>query len=160
MSKLVIDPFSAKLAALSGGSGLIDLLLVYSPETAFSLIGTYGDEGRAAYSHFTSTGDLVFPVTYGLLLSLAMSWLLQRGTAATSRLRLLNLLPVAAWAFDWLENAMILTLLGQYPDRPVVVAWIASFATLAKWLMSALTVLCLLGALGLWWKARTSGKRA
>jgi hypothetical protein len=157
ISQLVIDPFSTKLAALSGGSGLIDLMLTYSPETAFHLIDTYGTEGRAAYSHFTATADFAFPVVYGLLLSLALSWLLVRGTVTTSRLRLLNLLPVAAWLFDWLENAMILMLLSQHPTQSPLIGGISGVATSAKWLMSALTLLALSTAMVLWWKTSRQG---
>lgn len=150
ISQTVIDPFSAKLAALSGGSSLIDLKLAYSPETAFGLIESYGNEGRAAYSQFTATADVVFPVTYGLLLGLALSWFLQRGTAPGSRLRILNLVPLAAWAFDWLENAMILTMLGQYPDQSQLIGRIAGLATSTKWAMSAVTLLSLALAVILW----------
>jgi hypothetical protein len=158
ISQIIIDPFTARLEALSGGSGLIDMLLTYSPETAFGLIESYGEAGRTAYSYFTATGDVIFPVAYGLFLSLLLSWLLLRGTSPDSRLRLLNLVPMAAWAFDWLENVMILTMLGQYPNQSLLLAGASSLATSAKWAMSAVTFLALVAALVLLAKAKLQSR--
>lgn len=154
ISQLAIQPFSERLAGLSGGSGLIDLKFGYTPQFVHELIATYGDEGRAAYRRFTSTYDVVFPVAYSLLLSLLISWLLARGTPADSRLRLLNLVPLGAWAFDWLENAFIIALLSRFPDQSPLIAWLASLATTTKWAFSALTLIIFVLAVTLALKVR------
>lgn len=143
LSQLAVQPFSEQLAQMSGGSGLIDLKLSYTPEAVFGLIDTYGDEGRAAYRYFTATSDLVFPVAYGLFLSLLVSWLLKRGTRDGSRMRMLNLVPLGAWVFDWLENGFIVTMLTSYPDRSNGIAFLAAFSTAAKWAFSAATIIVL-----------------
>lgn len=131
---LVIVPrLQATLETLSGGAGPIDLLLTYTPEQVYALLTSFGDEGRQAYRQFAMTSDLLYPVVYGLFFCLLISWLFRRGLVPGSPWHRLNVLPMGAWVFDWLENIHIVALLSQYPDTLPTVARMASLCTSVKW---------------------------
>jgi hypothetical protein len=61
---VIVPKVQSKLEARSGGTGFVDMLFSYTPEKAYSMIGSYGDEGRALYRTFTSTADFVYPVVF------------------------------------------------------------------------------------------------
>jgi hypothetical protein len=147
-STLIIPPFSARLEASSGGQGPIDLLYSYSPDQVYGMVAAYGDAGRAYYHGFVLSYDLAFPVIYSLFLSLLIAWLLDRGTTSASRLNLLNLLPLGAGLFDWMENIQIASMLQSFPQTPQTTAQLGSLFTSFKWGFSALSLLALLIAAG------------
>jgi hypothetical protein len=62
----------------------------YTPEKAYSMIASYGDEGRPLYRTFALTGDVIYPVVYSILFSLIISWLFQRSFASNSKLQMLS----------------------------------------------------------------------
>lgn len=129
----IVPNLQGKLEASSGGTGPIDLLLAYTPETAYSMIKSYGDESRAAYRRFAMTSDVAYPVVYSVFFGLVITWLFRRSFAADSKLQLLNVVPLGAWLFDWLENIHIVTLLTTYPEMSSTVARFASLFTSVKW---------------------------
>lgn len=143
---VIVPTIQGQLEARSGGNGIIDVLFFYTPEQAYSMIASYGDEGRAMYRTFAMTGDILYPVVYSLFFSLFITWLFQRGFAPTSKMHLLNVVPLGAWLFDWLENIHIVTMLTLYPSTPTLVATLASFCTMIKWGFGvAATVVILIG---------------
>ena len=142
---LVLVPMvQSKLEASSGGTGFVDMLFSYAPETANAMVGSYGDLGRALYLTFTSTADMIYPVAYSIFFSLLLSWLLQRGFKSESKWQLLNVIPFGVMAFDWLENASLLILLSQYPSRPFGVMEFSSLCTTLKWCVGMLAILVVL----------------
>jgi len=112
----------------------LDLLFFYTPERAYSMIGSYGEDGRAMYRIFELTVDVVWPLVYTLALSLTITWLLQRGIAGDNRAQFLNVMPLGAWLFDLLENSSIVVMLSVFPERPALLAWVATGCTMAKWI--------------------------
>jgi hypothetical protein len=141
---VILPQRQAKMEAASGGTGLIDLLLFYTPEKVYSLIASYGDQARLAYRNFELTGDIVYPIVYTLFFSLAITWLFQRGFASNSSVHKYNVVPFGAWFFDLLENLSIVAMLSVFPSTPALLAWIAAIFTLLKWLFVVPTVLLLL----------------
>ena len=141
---VIVPTIGSKLEARSGGSGPIDLLFSYTPEKAYSMIASYGDEGRTLYRTFAMTGDIIYPVVYSILFSLLISWLFQRGFASNSKMQMLNVIPLGAWLFDWLENINIVMMLSLYPSPATTVAKLASICTTIKWSFGAVGVLLVL----------------
>jgi len=141
---VIVPSIQGQLEVHSGGAGPIDLLFSYTPEQAYSMIASYGDEGRVIYRTFAMTGDIIYPVVYSLFFSLIITWLFQRSFAPTSKMHLLNLIPLGAWLFDWLENIHLVTMLTLYPSTPTLVARLASFCTTMKWSFGAVAIVLVL----------------
>jgi hypothetical protein len=141
---VIVPTIQGKLEASSGGAGPIDLLFSYTPEKAYSMIESFGDEGRALYRTFAMTGDVIYPVVYSIFFSLLITWLFQRSFASNSKLQMLNVIPLGAWLFDWLENINIVMMLSLYPSTPTTVAKLASICTTIKWSFGAVGVLLVL----------------
>ncbi len=158
----LIVPFAQrKLLGYSHGVDLIDLMLTYTPDTVYSMLAAYGEDGRSFYRAFAMSADLVYPVVYSTFLGLITSWLLQRVAAPGGKAQLLNLLPFGAMLFDWLENAGVITMLSAYPTTLPTLARISSTFTSFKWGFSAVTlfVIVALSALAIRKKlARNSGR--
>ena len=123
-------------ALMKDGTGLqqpLDLMFFSTPAKTFEMIARYGD--ITFYRNVELTVDLfIYPPIYTLAFGLLISWLFQRGFQPDSAMMKLNVMPVFAWAFDFLENMGIVTLLTMWPGKPAAVAWLTMFFTTFKWL--------------------------
>ena len=141
---VILPRQQAKMEAGSGGTGPIDLQFLYTPDKAYTMIASYGEEGRASYRAFELTGDIIYPIVYTLFFSLAITWLFQRGFASNSSMHKYNVVPFGEWLFDLLENLGIVAMLSVFPSTPPVLAWISTVFTMLKWLFVIRTALLLL----------------
>lgn len=128
-------------------TSMLDTRLSYSPAKAYQALEAYGPAGRAQYVRTTALLDFLFPVVYGLLLSLLAARGLACAFPGAPRVGWLALLPFAALLFDWLENGCILALLLSYPRQLDGLAGAAGAFTLLKWISFALAVLIAAGSL-------------
>jgi hypothetical protein len=149
-------PWQAGIAAgYSEGVGSPDSSLWYSAHRLYELAEAYGPDGRAAYVRARVTFDVVWPVVYAAMLVLAAGWLLRLATRPLSRLRLTVLLPVAALVADYAENTCTALVMARYPAATDLLAALAPFFTLAKWLLlgASFVLLPVLGVLA-WRRTR------
>jgi hypothetical protein len=131
----------------------LDDPVFYTPGEIFSIIESWGAEGRSFQLWFHLTWDVVVPVLGFLSIGLSLSWLFQRSIKPGSRLRRLNLLALAS-GFDLLENFSQAALIVAYPSRPAWVAWLKTIFTLSKYGFGIVIILLLLIALALAAKSR------
>lgn len=141
---IILPQLQAKIKAISGGVGPIDLQLFYTPEKVYSMIAAYGDTGRASYRTVELTVDIIYPIVYTLFFSLLITWLFQRGFPAESKMQGLNVVPFGAWLFDLLENLGIVGMLSVYPSTPSALAWATAIFTLLKWIFAGESIILLL----------------
>ncbi|HYN89080.1 MAG TPA: hypothetical protein VER55_11140 [Ardenticatenaceae bacterium] len=138
-----------RLKAASGGTGPIDLRFTYTPDEAYSMVETYGEEGRRFYAMLEVTMDVVYPFTYASLFSLLIAAGFRRGLRPDHPLQRAHRVPYAVMLVDFAENVGIVTMLLRYPTRHPRVARLTALFTLAKWLGFGVTVLLTLTSLGL-----------
>ena len=137
-SVLLIPAFENR----TGGEALLDMSFGFGAEQAYEMVGNYGVEGRRYY-HTIQLVDLLFPVSYTLLLLSLIGYLAKR----RNRDRLL-LCPVSRWLFlpllagicDLLENAGIFAMLRIYPDPFPVVARMTSIFGVFKFSAIAVSI--------------------
>jgi len=141
---VVMPAQGAKIAAGSGGTGPIDLLLFYTPEKVFDMIASYSEAVRSSYRTFEMTGDILYPIVYTLFFSLTITWLFQRGFAGNSNMHKFNVMPFGAWLFDLFENIGIISMLSTFPSTPTLLAWISAIFTLVKWSFAGITIVLML----------------
>ena len=133
---VILPNQQAKMETAPGGTGPIDLQLFYTPDEVYSMVESYGDAGRASYSMFELTGDIIYPIVYTLFFSLAITWLFQRCFPSNSGMQKYNVVPFGGWLFDLLENLGIVSMLSIFPSTPAALAWVTALCTLAKWLFA------------------------
>jgi hypothetical protein len=139
-------PFLQK--APGGSIESLDARIFYSPDEAYSTVGSYGDASQFWIRTYL-TWDIVNPVIYTLIFGLGLSWLFQRSFSSDSKLQMLNVAPVGAGLFDVLENIFIVVLLTVYPTHLTGVAWLAAVSTLGKTIfLGASAALMLVGLVG------------
>lgn len=131
---VIMPGLQKRMQAVNPEAGPLDLMFFYTPEQAYSLIASYGDQGRAAYRTGELTLDILYPIIYTLFFSLLITWLFQRGFDPQARIQRLNIVPFGALLFDLLENASIVSMLSLYPSTPAGLAWAAAIFTMTKWL--------------------------
>lgn len=123
-SGFIMPSLEADIMALSGGVGVIDLQLFYTPNKVFSMLSAYGPQGTHLYIIAQWTVDLVFPIIAGLMFATLFLWLGQKqwwwlGPFVT--------------LVDWVENVFVTLLLVQFPDFSPPTAWAACVFTSLKW---------------------------
>jgi hypothetical protein len=132
----------------------LDLQSSYSPERAYQLIESYGEEGRQHYALIELTLDLIYPILSALFFSTLTIFFFRRVFPLNSFWQKLPLLGPIVMIVDYLENTSIVTMLLNYPSRLDLVAQAANLFTVAKFALSGLElILILVGFIG--WVGKT-----
>lgn len=148
-------PFGiAELKAITGGAGVPDMELFFTPDQAYAFLAGMGEAGRAFYVTHIAPLDMFVPFFYALFLSTVISWLLHTWLPAESRWHRLNLVPVTGALCDYLENFGIMAMLLAWPAYLPDIAGFTMAATLLKFAFSALAGIILIGALSGWFMNR------
>lgn len=145
----ILPRAEAVIKAVSGGIGVIDLMMAPSPAQILAAMEAYGS-ARPFYAGIELSADILYPISYAFFYSLLISFLLQRAFGNDSKFQRLNLLPFGAWLFDLLENVCILTLIYTFPAQSTAVAGVLMVINGIKWLFAGLSILSLVFGLGAW----------
>lgn len=117
----------------SNGKKLFDLSPGgYSYEYARELLTALGEKGRELYLYNQIPLDLLYPGLFAISCSLLLSWLLLKIKEPNSRMFYFCLIPVAAGAFDYAENILIISMIAGFPDISQGQVGVSSVVTIAK----------------------------
>jgi hypothetical protein len=116
----------------TGGQKILDMRASSSATETYERLSAMGENGRALYLRLIVTIDIVFPLAM-LAFLLVFAWFAgQRADLAEWTSRLLALPPLLYFGLDLLENASVLAMLLQYPDRLDGIASIVGYLTRGK----------------------------
>lgn len=139
LNGIVLPSFEADLMAYSNGTGVMDLLPMYTPEEALRRLTAYTEPGRRVYLMAEWSGDLIYPPVYSFLFA---------GVLYRLGAKNWSTLPVFIFLADYLENIFITIMLTSYPDFSRGIARVASACTSLKWLLLVINLLLILGFAG------------
>lgn len=126
-------PFGiAQLNEMTGDAGVLDEMS-YSSEEAHAVLTAQGEAGRAFYRQLLLSTELFFPAIYRTFNVLFITFLLGRWFSQENRWRYVCLLPWVGMMADYVENMLVVRMLGVYPKQTPIVATIASAVTKLKW---------------------------
>jgi hypothetical protein len=114
---------------------IFDTQSATSAEEVYSRIENFGEAGRQSYMTFTYTADLIFPLSFLLLLALLAKFTAERTTLSRSQRRALVLLPFLWFSSDVVENAIVFTLLSSYPAKNIFLMTALGPVTTAKFIL-------------------------
>ena len=126
----------------------LDTLSSYTPDTAFQLISSYGEQGRQYYAVIEVTLDLVYPLVSALLFSLAIFYTFKRAFPGRNWVLYFSLAPYTVLLADYLENICIVSMLLSYPQESTLLAQLSNFFTIAKFTLAPLQLLFIVGLVG------------
>lgn len=138
----------ARLEGYSGGVGLLDARLAYTPDEAYSALAVYGEAGRRFYLLAALTLDVLYPIIYTLFFSLTIIYCLRQVLPPEHMLQRAALLPWVGMLADFAENAGVAWLLLNYPHRLDGVATLTSTITTIKWIFALAAMVATAGGLG------------
>ena len=130
---VILPSQAAQSEEETGGGPSPDQSFFYTPSDLYDMAESYGEEGRAAYIRARFTFDLVWPIAYLFFLATSISWLSRHAFSSSSFLQHMNLLPVAATLFDYLENVGAAIVMARFPSTTAVVAIATPIFTMLKW---------------------------
>lgn len=137
----------------------LDILPSYTPEKAFQLISSYGEQGRQYYAVIEMTLDLIYPFVTALMFSLVTFYTFKQAFPNHNWVLYLSFAPYAILFADYLENICIIILLLIYPREPVFLARLSNFFTIAKFSLTPVQLLFVVGLVG-WLYQTIRTKRA
>ena len=126
----------------------LDTLSSYTPDKAFQLISSYGEQGRQYYAVIEVTLDLVYPLVTALMFSLIIFYTFKRAFPSRSWTLYLSLTPYTVLLADYLENVCVVSMLLMYPRESALLAQISNFFTIAKFSLAPLQLLFVVGLIG------------
>ncbi len=127
----------------------------YSVTAVYGLLTRLTATGRLIYIQQLGI-DILFAVVFALFQSMMISSLIKR-SEADERLRILNLLPFLRSLLDLVENALLLSIIFQFPVENPGLVTTASSVTMAKWIIYYL-VMAVLFSLGFYLTSKSLPK--
>ncbi|MDO9086752.1 MAG: hypothetical protein Q7U53_11145 [Anaerolineaceae bacterium] len=147
---LVLPSEAEKSANITGTGPSPDTSFYYTRSELYQMAEDFGLEGRLYYLDSRISFDIIWPLVYTLFLINAISWILDKTIMEGSRMRLLNLAPLAAILLDFLENISNMVVMFRYPTPTDILASLAGIITSLKWIfVGGSFVILVLGVL-LW----------
>ena len=144
-------PFGTEqLLDITGGVGLLDMELLYTPEQAYTHLAAMGEAGRAFDLTHIVPLDFVFPFMYTFFFAVTITWLLHKLLPAQSGWHRLNVIPLVGGIADYMENLGIITMIAAWPDQFPDIARFTMVAGLFKFTFIILAMVILIGALAGW----------
>jgi hypothetical protein len=157
MFMLTVLPSEAeKSSQITGAGQSPDTSFYYSKAELYQMAEAYGLEGRLYYLDSRISFDIIWPLVYTFFLLNAISWLLDKTILDGSKVRLLNLVPLAALLMDYLENITNMVIMFRYPQPTDILASLAGVITSLKWVMIGSSFLIMIFALLLWVGVKTN----
>jgi hypothetical protein len=118
-----------ELMAVTGGQPILDLKPSFSAPELYARLGAFGEGGRALYSRMLVTSDLVFPLAIFAFLFLLGRYAAGQLSPSRPARGLLTALPFVYLLSDMAENATIVLILADFPERTAIAAWVAYLTT-------------------------------
>ena len=129
----------------SGGGVLLDAQPAFTAGGVYERLAGYGEAGRRNYSFRNVTIDVLLPFSVLPFLFLLIRRALARVSFNPFLTGALLAVPAIYVGFDLLENASVLALLAQYPERVNLLAWSLGYTTVVKRAASLLALVIPLG---------------
>ncbi len=125
---VLIAGFGAITGLPAGGPTVIDLQLSMSPGVFTQIVDLWGPARVAGVRRSIVLLDCIFPITYAVFISLLYRTLCESGKVTIRRLVVFA--PWAAAAADYVENALLLIMLGAGPPPASMVGAMSGAAIL------------------------------
>lgn len=157
MFMLVVLPSEASRSdEVLGSAPSPDTSFYYSKDDLYQMAEEYGQEGRLYYLDSRISFDIIWPLVYTFFLINAISWLLDKTILEGSKLRLLNLVPLAGILLDYLENISNMVVMFRFPQQTDILASLAGIITSLKWVFVSGSFLILVFGFVLWVGVKTN----
>lgn len=105
----------------------LDLQFSYSPEKAYQLLAQFSAEDLKMYRILELTGDIAYPIIYGLFFAFIIFKL--------SKNTVFAIVPLLSILADIIENSGIAIMITSLPKELYTVASITSIFTSLKWIL-------------------------
>lgn len=129
---------------------VLDLQFFYTPQQAYTIIAAYTPAMRQAAAITRLTLDVIYPLIYGMMLSLLLVLTFRRAFAQSALTDAVIFLPWGGVLFDYLENIGFATMFLSYPREFHALAQVSAIFTALKWtLIGVAFLLALVGGLKL-----------
>jgi hypothetical protein len=124
-----------------GTTGPFDLLLYYNSGQVYEMLAAYGERLRSRYIWGLFTVDLIYPFYYSIFIAMIMAALLKKVASDSRTLTVFMCLPFTVLVADLIENAMLISLLSNYPEKLPLISVLVGYVTCIKWLLFLFTML-------------------
>ncbi|MBD3406746.1 MAG: hypothetical protein GF411_11585 [Candidatus Lokiarchaeota archaeon] len=117
-----------------GEASMPDTQFTYTYDEILEAFNILGAQGLQIWSQVHLL-DTIFPIGYSFALVFGLGLGLRATYPEKETLRVLTLFPLIAALFDYLENALIASQIGVYPNLSIEVIAISSVVTSIKWIL-------------------------
>lgn len=122
------------------GMPILDQRPAFSSIDVFQRLEAFGEAGRAMYQRFTYSADIVFPLSLLVFLALLARFAAQRIMLSAAMRNMLVVLPLIWFGADMMENAIVYTLISQFPAKNDYLGEIVGLVTVSKFILLLLSI--------------------
>lgn len=146
---IIVLPNESAQSASLGLDQSPDTSFFYTRETLYDIAESYGEEGRAFYIEQRFTFDLIWPLVYGIFLSVTITTLYLYIKPSHIHQKIF-FLPIIAVLFDYIENIFASIVMYRYPKETIIIDVLAGPITSIKWITLSLSFILLCYFIFLW----------
>ena len=139
---LALPAVNTYTTSIIGASESPDTNFSFNIDKIFSILDSYGKEGRSFYIIVRWTFDVVWPLIYSSFLITGIAYLARRSTCGMKH-RFIYV-PLIAVAFDFLENIFATILMVTYPLELQVFAYLLIISSILKWVILGLSFIIII----------------
>lgn len=133
-ASIVMPWASSQLKSISNRVTQVELPFSYTTDQLYSILKTYGSQGREWYTLMQLTIFSLYPLIYSMLTGLLILLFYSRLNIKENLIKFFFLMPVFSLLADWLENVCMVVVLVNYPYKlETVVQW-ANVCSQIKWI--------------------------
>lgn len=121
---IVLPGVSETTKEITGTNASPDTSFLYTSQDLNDIAESYGELGRSYYIRSRFSFDIIWPIVYLFFLVTTLSTLFKG---------IQNLIPLAGWLFDFLENLGASFVMYRYPRESGFIAIVTPIFTLLKW---------------------------
>ena len=119
---------------------ILDSSPVFSDVEVYRRLEAFGEIGREMYQSLTYTSDVVFPLSFLVFLFFLLRFAIKNSWRTRSSALILYSMPVVWFLADIVENLIVYFVLDSYP-RPLKIAGVLGYVTIAKFILLGLSLL-------------------
>ena len=123
------------------GLEIFDKKPSYSSDEVYARMEMFPEYGRMLYKQFTYTIDVLFPITLFVFLILLARFTINKFRLSKPLQIGLQIIPVTWISMDFVENAIVFSLLDQYPAKNHFLAGSLGYITLIKFTLLLLSII-------------------
>lgn len=137
---VVLPWASSELKSASSETTRVDLPFSYTTEQLYTILKSYGSQGREWYTLMELTIFTIYPLLCSMLTGVCILMFYSRLHVKDNLIKIFFVLPLVSLLANWIENICMVFILVNYPYKLETVVKLANICAQTKWIFLVVSI--------------------